>query len=362
MNGVWIAIAAGPAIAVAALQVRPLLRSLKSAKTRRKTHVWSVEASDSASCGELIASIGESLSGEVSGETVKQILHALTLSLGQIRERNGNDRRVHAEITAKPEKDGVRVIVRDDGLHFAIDGLDRPVRHLPAAGFNRNIFTFALPGDSFERRYEVLRGFDLSPDEIKEIVELEDRSFDARYHTTLEQECALFKSNRESGVVIRDRETGNIVAYMMILPVTDEIYDLIRKGVLLDTALDPEKVVLKYDSPGIYHLFFASVVVNPAHRSARMITAMVDAMVEDFIALAERGILIDRMVADVVSGDGRKFCRLFGFEKVGESDHDSLIYEILTMPPRIRMDTATIQRLKEVYAAHQFDAAEGNVT
>ena len=137
---------------------------------------------------------------------------------------------------------------------------------------------------------------------------------------------------------------------MMILPVTDEIYELIRKGVLLDTELDPEKVILKYDAPGIYHLFFASVVVSPAHRSARMITAMVDAMVEDFIALAGRGIFIDRMVADVVSGDGRKFCRLFGFEKVGESDHDSLIYEILTMPPRIRMDTATIRRLKEAYA------------
>ena len=350
MNGVWIAIAAGPAIAVAALQVRPLLRSLKSAKSRRKTHVWSVEASDSASCGELIASIEESLSGEVPGETVKQILHALTLSLGQIRKRNGNDRRVHAEITVKPEKDGVRIIVRDDGLHFAIDGLDLPVRHLPAAGFNRNIFSFALPGDNFERRYEVLRGYDLSPDEIKEIIKLEDRSFDTRYHATLEQECALFKSNRESGVVIRERETGTIVAYMMIFPVTEEIYDLIRKGVLIDTALDPKKVVLKYDSPGIYHLVFASVVVNPAHRSARMITAMVDAMVEDFITLAGRGIFIDRMVADVVSGDGRKFCRLFGFEKVGESDHDSLIYEIVTMPPKIRMNTDTIQRLKAVYA------------
>ena len=68
------------------------------------------------------------------------------------------------------------------------------------------------------------------------------------------------------------------------------------------------------------------------------------------VALARRGIFIDRMVADVVSGDGRKFCRLFGFEKVGESDHDSLIYEILTMPPRIRMNTDTIQRLRSVYA------------
>ena len=349
MNGVWVAIAAGPAIAVAALQIRPLLRSLKSANARRKTHVWSVEASDPASCGELTASIGKSLSGKAPEETVKQILQALTLSLEQIRGRNGNNRHVHAEITVKPERDCVRVIVRDDGVHFALEGLDHPVRHLPAAGFNRNIFTLALPGDSFERRYEVLRGFDLSTDEIKEIVELEDRSFDARYHTTLEQECALFKSNRESGVVIRDRETGSMVAYMMILPVTDEIYDLIRKGVLLDTTLDPEKVVLKYDSPGIYHLFFASVVVSPAHRSARMITAMVDAMVEDFIALANRGIFIDRMVADVVSGDGRKFCRLFGFEKVGESDHDSLIYEILTMPPKIRMNTATIRRLEAAY-------------
>ena len=88
----------------------------------------------------------------------------------------------------------MRIIVRDDGLHFAIDGLDLPVRHLPAAGFNRNIFSFALPGDNFERRYEVLRGYDLSSDEIKEIIKLEDRSFDTRYHATLEQECALFKS------------------------------------------------------------------------------------------------------------------------------------------------------------------------
>ena len=350
MNGVWIAIAAGPAIAVAAIQIRPMLRSLKSTKARRKTHVWSVDASDFAACGELLASIGKSLSEEMPAETSKQILHALALSLEQIRAQNGEGRRVCAEITMKPEKEGVRVIVRDDGVHFAIDGLGRPVRHLPAAGFNRNIFTFDLPGDGFERRYEVLRGFDLSVEEIKEIVDLEDRSFDARYHTTLEQECALFKTNRESGVVIRDRETGSIVAYMMLLPVTEEVYGLIRKGVLLDTALDPDKVVLRFGAPGIYHLFFASVIVSPAHRSARMITAMVDAMVEDFIALAKRGILIDRMVADVVSGDGRKFCRLFGFEKVGESDHDSLIYEILTMPPRIRMNTDTIQRLKAVYA------------
>ena len=90
-----------------------------------------------------------------------------------------------------------------------------------------------------------------------------------------------------------------------------------------------------------------------------MVTALVDAMVEDFIALAGRGIFTDRMVADVVSGDGRKFCRLFGFEKVGESDHDSLIYEISIMPPRIRMDPATIRRFKAIYAEHLDARSQG---
>ncbi len=108
-------------------------------------------------------------------------------------------------------------------------------------------------------------------------------------------------------------------------------------------------MVLKYDVPGIYHLVFVSVVVHPAHRSARMIFALLNAMVEDFIVLSRRGIFIDRMVADVVSRDGRKFCHLLGLDKVCESHHHSTIYEISGLPPKFRMTTPSTRCLEAVY-------------
>ena len=81
--------------------------------------------------------------------------------------------------------------------------------------------------------------------------------------------------------------------------------------------------------------------------------AMFNAMIDDFIALAKRGIFIDRMIADVVTSDGRKFCRFFGLDKVCESDHHSTIYEVVALPPRFRMTTPSTRRLEEVYKGFQ---------
>ena len=80
-----------------------------------------------------------------------------------------------------------------------------------------------------------------------------------------------------------------------------------------------------------------------------MIFALLNAMVEDFIALARRGIFVDRMVADVVSRDGRKFCRLLGLDRVCESNHHSTIYEISGLPPKFRVTTPSTRCLAAIY-------------
>ena len=84
-----------------------------------------------------------------------------------------------------------------------------------------------------------------------------------------------------------------------------------------------------------------------------MVLTMFNAMVEDFVDLSMRGIFIDRMVADVVTGDGRKFCRFFGLRKVRESNHHSMIYEVSAIPPKFRMTTPSTRRLEAAYAEHQ---------
>ena len=341
MNGVWIALAAGPSATVAAFLIVPALRRSKPSATGRETMVWSVVASDPASCARTVAQVRAAIPRIAAAETAAQVADTLAHALQRIRERNGRSRCIQAEVSVKPERNGIRLIVRDDGAHFAIDVPDCSALHLPAAGFNRNIFGFAPPNDQFDVRYELLRGSEVSAEEIKDVALLDGSNFDDIYHSTPEQNYALFRTNRESGFVVRERETGRIVAYLKI-----------RRGAFLDTELTPD-LVRKYDAPGIYHLYFTGVVVHPKHRSARIVLAMIDAMIDDFVELSKHGIFIDRMIADVVTLDGRKFCRFFGLDKVCESGHNSTIYEVTVLPPRFRVTTPSTRRLEAAYTAAQ---------
>lgn len=45
---------------------------------------------------------------------------------------------------------------------------------------------------------------------------------------------------------------------------------------------------------------------------------------------------VRRMVADTVTKNGEKFCRLFGMNKVRGSNHESMLYEITMIPPKFR--------------------------
>ena len=351
MNGVWIALAAGPSVTVAAFMIVPALRRRRSkpSAAARETMVWSVVASDKSACARTLAKVKTAISRVAAAETAAQIVDTLAHALKRIREQNGRNRSIQAEITVKPERNSIRLIVRDDGTHFAIDAPDCSALHLPAAGFNRNIFGFPLPNDPFDGRYELLRGSEVSAEEIKDVAWLDGSNFDDIYHSTPEQNYALFRTNRESGFVVRDRESGRIVGYTMLLPVDDATYLKIRRGSFLDTELTTD-LVRKYDAPGIYHLYFTGVVVHPKHRSARMVLAMINAMIDDFVELSRRGIFIDRMIADVVTLDGKKFCRFFGLDKVCESGHHSTIYEVTVLPPRFRVTTPSTRRLEAAYS------------
>jgi len=199
-------------------------------------------------------------------------------------------------------------------------------------------------------RYVIVRGRDATLQEIEDVVRLDAASFDACYCVSAEADYNLFRANREGSFLIRERATGVIVGYSMLLPVSRETYAMICRGGFVDTALSPEMVV-KLDSPGVYNLYFAAVAVHPEHRGARMILGLLDAMVQDFIDLAKRGVFIEKMLADVVSRDGEKFCRFFGLKKVCDTNHRSKIYEVSGLPPTMRVTTEATRQLQELYDA-----------
>ena len=345
MDGVWIALAAGPTAAIGVFHL---------ARPRRKggdvaSFMWSLSAFDPDACANVAGEVRGTLAGTLPKHVAEQVGGVVGLALERIRANNSGRCCVHAEITVMSDGRRATLIVRDDGRLSALEGTGHPVTHLPAAGFNRNQFVFDMPDGRDDDRYEIVRGTDVTPTGIEDVGALDGPHYEEpRCHMTVDYTAALFRSNEESCLAVRDRETGSVVGYAMLLPVSDETYARILTGCFVDSNLTLDMVV-RYDGPGIYHLYFASVVVHPKHRSARLILTMMNAIADEFLDLANRGIFIDRMIADSVSRDGEKFCCLFGLERVCASDHKSDIYEVVCLPPRFRASTPAFQRLTNAY-------------
>lgn len=205
-------------------------------------------------------------------------------------------------------------------------------------------------------RYETLHGRDAPSDAIEGLVALDAVSLDASYRVSADDDRALFLSNRENGLVVTEKPSGEVVGYSMMLPVAEEVYALIRQGRFVDTRLDPGMVV-RYDRPGEYDLYLAALVVRPDHREG-VTLRLLDAMAQDLVDLAGRGVYVRRMLADAVSDDGERLCRALGFDRVCVTDHASKIYEAVGLPTQLRDVTATMGRLFDAYGRGRVRAGE----
>lgn len=58
---------------------------------------------------------------------------------------------------------------------------------------------------------------------------------------------------------------------------------------------------------------------------------------------------VRRMVADAVTKNGEKFCKLFGMNKVKGSNHESALYEITMIPPKFRVLSKMSKQLHDYY-------------
>ena len=109
-----------------------------------------------------------------------------------------------------------------------------------------------------------------------------------------------FKVNPDIYVMIRDIQKGVIVGYINIAPVTDECYDLFKSGEFVDTGLTSE-MMLSYDMPFPYSLYFTSIVIHPDYQNSEVFMKLFSAVVDKFIWLGHHEVYVKRMIADAVS-------------------------------------------------------------
>jgi len=357
MTGVFLAVAVGPLVALAAF-----LPFFRRKVATAGIHMWSAFLDDRTACEDVVSDVARALKADGVPQGGRRMADVLLLSFRRLEKANASlARRVAVEVSLLFGAETVQLVIRDDGADVALDDLGLPVVHLPAAGFNRNVFMQPLASGNgrlrrartpVSPRYDVLHGQDASTADIEAIVALDRGMFDARYQVSPEQDRDLFLANRESGLIIRERATGEVVGYSMILPIREDVYRRIRAGQFIDTQLTRD-MIAPFDHPGDdYRIYFAAIAIHPKHRSPTLLLMMVDAMVEDFIALAERGIYGRTLTADVVSREGEKLAQLLGLVEVCATDHGSRIFEVTALPPELRETTPSTERLVALYWEH----------
>ena len=135
------------------------------------------------------------------------------------------------------------------------------------------------------------------------------------------------------------------------MPVTDECYEDLRSGKIVDMDLMAADKILSYDMPGVYNVYFASIVIHPQYRNTVLFKMLFDEIVRRYIRLMDNEVFVKRILADAISPEGEKFCRLFGMKRIDASSHNSTLYEVSLMPPQFKLVSQAVKELRDRYTA-----------
>lgn len=194
----------------------------------------------------------------------------------------------------------------------------------------------------------IISGKQVTEKDISQALQLDSLVYDDMYHVDLSLCVAWFKVNPDIYVMAKDKKSDKVIAYVNVSPITDECYERLRNGDFIDTGLTAD-MVLSYDMPYPYSVYFSSIVIHPDYQNTEVFMLLFNEIVKKFIYLGEHEVYVRRMIADAVTANGEKFCKLFGMTKVKGSNHNSTLYEICMIPPKFRILSKKTKELYDYY-------------
>lgn len=81
-----------------------------------------------------------------------------------------------------------------------------------------------------------------------------------------------------------------------------------------------------------------------------LLSKVYNACIDNLLNLSDNDFIITRVLADAVSKKGKKFCEIFGMNKVvSQTNHESSIYEAILLPPQIRITSKKTRQMYESF-------------
>lgn len=223
------------------------------------------------------------------------------------------------------------------------------IKHALPKNINNNVDSL-INQEETKIKIKILSGREVTSTDIMQAVELDKLVYDDVYCVDSKLCEEWVKANPDIYVMAKDEIENKIIAYVNISPVTDECYERLKKGDFIDTGITSD-MILSYDMPFPYSVYFSSIVIHPSFQNTEVFMELFNAVIDKFIYLGHHEVYIRRMIADAVTKNGEKFCKLFGMVKVKGSNHNSTLYEICMIPPKFRILSKKTKQLHDYYQA-----------
>ena len=167
---------------------------------------------------------------------------------------------------------------------------------------------------------------DKTPEDFQYMEQMELKFYSEKFITPWKEAYQWNVSNPKTGFVLED--CGRIVAFTDILPVRQEVFDGIVNGSFDDKYLTENDLVAIEESKegDRVNLLLACILVDEDYRETDALKTLLNAHLDYYRSLADRGIQIETVVTSNVTREGERFSERMDFDRIGRSGHDTTLF------------------------------------
>ncbi|WMJ80210.1 hypothetical protein RBU49_15510 [Clostridium sp. MB40-C1] len=174
-------------------------------------------------------------------------------------------------------------------------------------------------------KFDILNGTKIKPEMLKEIINLDKKVYEEKYWTNIGFMTKWFSKNPYIITMIYDK--GNLAGYFCYLPIEDESYLEIRKGEVFQDLTIPVENIKKYKKGESNNLYLFSIVLDPKYQGTDALRYLLKGFYDNTKELKEKGVIFNKLLGDVVSDKGYKLAKSLGFNKVYDTEYNSVMFE-----------------------------------
>ncbi len=286
--------------------------------------------------------------------SAKQIVRIISIDLLKMQNKNMvNDNIDNTTILSSLKKNNIGSVNFHEYIEFIInqDSEKNAYSYIPV--LNRalsNILTYYIhtkyPLSLSFNQIEVVLSDELSYDDFIYMYEIDKKVMRGDLIADVETTYRWFKFNKYTHIGVRDINSKKLVGYFSVLPVTDETYNKIVSGNFEDKNFTSDDLE-QYIFSDFYKVYIAGVGIDPEYQNTGAFIKLYNALIDLFLSLAKDGeIYISEILAEASTKQGEKFCKMIGMKKISNTNNDTDVYRLITIPPEFRLKN---EKGKELY-------------